>query len=181
MPSGPGTPGRSHGRRSRPSAPIHTRTGPGVLGRPGKDHQTAACPAQISMATLIDASVLIAAERGQLDLEALLTTQSQEEVALAAITTSELLHGIHRAARMTDRTKREAFVEQLLTHIPVVPFDLLVARVHARLWARLAARGLPVGAHDLLIGATAIATGARVATRDVRSFRQIPGLAIVSW
>jgi tRNA(fMet)-specific endonuclease VapC len=133
------------------------------------------------MATLIDSSVLIAAERGQLDLDTLLTAQSQEEVALAAITASELLHGIHRAVRLPDRTRREAFVEQLLAHIPVVPFDLLVARVHARLWARLAAKGLAIGAHDLLIGATAIASGARVATRDVRSFRQIPGLAIVAW
>jgi predicted nucleic acid-binding protein len=83
--------------------------------------------------------------------------------------------------RLPDRTRREAFVEQLLAHIPVIPFDLLVARVHARLWARLAAKGLAVGAHDLLIGATAIASGARLATRDLRSFRQIPGLAIVPW
>jgi tRNA(fMet)-specific endonuclease VapC len=133
------------------------------------------------VATLIDASVLIAAERGQLDLDALLAARGQEEVALAAITASELLHGVHRAVKLVDRARREAFVEQLLSHVPVIPFDLVVARVHARLWARLATKGLAVGAHDLLIAATAIATGARVATRDVRSFRQIPGLSIVSW
>jgi predicted nucleic acid-binding protein len=133
------------------------------------------------VATLIDASVLIAAERGRLNLDAMLAEHGDEEIAIAAITASELLHGVHRAVRTKDRTRREAFVEQLLAHLPVIPFDLLVARVHARLWAELAAKGFAVGAHDLLIGATAIATGATVATRDARSFVQIPGLSLATW
>ena len=37
-----------------------------------------------------------------------------------------------------------------------------------------------VGWH-LLIGATALATGGRVATREVRSFPRIPGLDFVEW
>jgi predicted nucleic acid-binding protein len=133
------------------------------------------------MATLIDASVLIAAERGRLDLNTVLAQHGREEVAIAAITASELLHGVHRALRPRDRTRREAFVEQFLAHVPVIPFDLLVARVHARLWAQLAAKGLAVGAHDLLIAATAIATGGTVATRDERSFPRIPGLYLQAW
>jgi predicted nucleic acid-binding protein len=43
----------------------------------------------------------------------------------------------------------------------------------------LAAKGTNVGPHDLLIGATAIAVGYRVATRDARSFGRIPGLDVV--
>lgn len=130
---------------------------------------------------MIDASVLIAVERGRLDLDVVLSEHGPEQVAIAAITASELLHGVHRAARTTDRTRREAFVEQLLSHLTVVPFDLLVSRVHARLWAELARKGVPVGAHDLLIAATAIATGAGVATRDERSFPRIPGVALIRW
>jgi predicted nucleic acid-binding protein len=38
-----------------------------------------------------------------------------------------------------------------------------------------------VGVHDLIIAATAIAAGFRVATRDERSFPRIPGLATVVW
>lgn len=133
------------------------------------------------MATLIDASVLIAAERGRLDLDALARGHADEEVALAAITASELLHGVHRAKHPAQRARREAFVERLLADLPVVPFDLLAARVHARLWAELATKGAVVGAHDLLVAATALATGSRVATRDVRSFPQIPGLTVVQW
>jgi hypothetical protein len=50
-----------------------------------------------------------------------------------------------------------------------------VARTHARLWAQLAA-GTPVGAHDLLIAATALAHGYAVLTDDPRDFGRVPGL-----
>ncbi len=133
------------------------------------------------MATLIDASLLIAAERGRLDWDEVVAAHAEEEVAVAAITASELLHGVHRATDPKVRTRRSAFVERVLAQMPVVSFDLIVARVHARVWAELAAKGTVVGAHDLLIGATALATGGRVATRDVRSFPKIPGLDVVRW
>ena len=133
------------------------------------------------MATLIDASVLIEAEGGRLDLVDLLAATADEPAAMAAITASELLNGVHRAAPPRLRSRREAFVEHLLSKLPVIPFDLLVARVHSRIWADLSARGIVVGAHDLLIGATAIAAGATVATRDLRSFPKIPHLSVTRW
>src|SRR5579862_7616896 len=126
------------------------------------------------MATLIDTSVLIAVERGQIDLTVRVTPH--EEIAIAAITASELLHGVHRAFNVGTATAREAFVEGLLARVPVLPFDLLTARIHARIWADLARRGVAVGTHDLLIAATALVSGATLATRDMRSFPKIPGL-----
>ena len=92
-----------------------------------------------------------------------------------------MLHGVHRATRKDHRAKREAFVERLLAYLPVLPFDLVTARIHARLWAELATKGISIGAHDLLISATALAVGAKVATRDLRSFPRIPGLSISEW
>lgn len=133
------------------------------------------------MGILIDTSVLIAIERGQLDLDSLLAKQAEEDIALAAVTASELLHGVHRAGKAAHRARREAFVEHLLARLTVIPFDLVVARIHARIWARLAAKGVTVGAHDLLIAPTALASDFRVATRDERSFSRIPGLSIVRW
>lgn len=133
------------------------------------------------MGTLIDSSVLIAAERGKLDLRARLLEREDEQFAIAAITASELLHGVHRAATSERRTRREAIVEQLLATLPVIPFDLVVARVHARIWAELAARGVNIGAHDLLIGASALAVDYAVATHDTRSFPKIPGLSVARW
>ena len=125
--------------------------------------------------------MLIEAERGRLDLTDLLATTAGEPAAIAAVTASELLHGVHRASPPRLRSRREAFVEHLLSKLPIIPFDLLAARVHARIWADLSARGIVIGPHDLLIGATAIAIGASVATRDLRSFPKIPHLNVTRW
>jgi predicted nucleic acid-binding protein len=133
------------------------------------------------VATLVDASVLIAAERGQLEPERILETHAGVGLALAAVTASELLHGVHRLRTSARKARAEAFVEALLQAMPVVPFDLICARAHARLGADLARRGVAVGAHDLLIGATAVAGGFSVVTRDRRSFSKIPDLDVVFW
>ncbi|MGH7844324.1 MAG: type II toxin-antitoxin system VapC family toxin [Candidatus Binatia bacterium] len=133
------------------------------------------------MGTLIDSSVLIAGERQQIDLEALLAEHAEEEFAVSSITASELLHGVHRAKTPAQRSQREAFVEGLLAQLPVFAFDLVTARIHARLAAELAAKRLPVGPHDLIIAATAMTRGYRVASRDERSFPKIPGLSLLRW
>jgi len=130
---------------------------------------------------LIDSSVLIAAERGRLALAEHIRGQEQEPVALSALTASELLHGVHRANDLQRRSRRERFVEAILTRFPVVEFGLEAARVHARLWAELLERGHVVGAHDLIIGATAIAMDFQVATVNTRDFEQIPGLRVQVW
>jgi predicted nucleic acid-binding protein len=131
--------------------------------------------------TLIDTSVLIALQRGALDLALLEREADDEPVAIAAITASELLHGTHRLAGAVARTRAERFVERLLRSIPVVPFDLDVARGHARLDAELSAAGARVGDADLLVAATAVWLDYRVATRDLRSFPRITGLDVVRW
>ena len=133
------------------------------------------------MGTLIDSSVLIAAEREALPIDALLARHGASDAAVSAITATEVLHGIHRAPAGAIKARREAFIEKLLLRLPVVPFDLVAARIHARIGAGLAAKGTPVGDHDLLIGATALAIGYQVATRDVRSFPRIPGLKVLRW
>lgn len=131
------------------------------------------------MGTLIDSSVLIAVARDALDLGAAGLAHADEPVGIAAITASELLHGVQRASTAAQRQRRETFVERLLAALPVLPFDLVTARIHASLWAGLAAKGMHIGAHDLMIGATAIAAGYRVTTLDRRRFAKIPGLEVV--
>lgn len=130
---------------------------------------------------MIDTSVIIAIERGQLDPALLRDVDDDEPMAIAAITASELLHGVHRLTGAVARTRAGRFVEQLLDAIPVIPFDLDVARVHARLDAELSANGTQVGDADLMIAATAVWLDYRVATRDLRSFQRIEGLDIVTW
>lgn len=130
------------------------------------------------MASLIDSSVLVDIERGRTDLGVLLEKRGDRGIAVAAITAAELLHGVHRLRISKRKTRAEAVVEVLLSSMPVIPFDLVCARAHARLGAELARRGVTVGTHDLMIGATALARGFSVLTRDQRSFPRIPGLEV---
>lgn len=130
------------------------------------------------MAQLIDASVFIAQERrGQPTLN-LASFGPDERVGLAAITASELIVGVYRADSPQRRLRREAFVEGILSSIPVLPFDLRVARTHAQILAQLAAAGQLIGAHDLLIAATALAHGYSVLTDNLREFERVPGLVV---
>ncbi|MCW5853929.1 MAG: type II toxin-antitoxin system VapC family toxin [Anaerolineae bacterium] len=130
------------------------------------------------MTILIDSSIIIAMERRRLPHSMLADLAPDEPVAMASITASELLAGVYRADSLERRVRREAFVEGILSRVPILPFDLQVARVHAQLWAQLTAMGQLIGAHDLLIAATAFAHDYSVLTDNLRDFRRVPGLVV---
>ena len=94
------------------------------------------------MAVLIDASILIEAERGRLHLDAHVARHGEDEAFLSVVTASELLHGVHRATRPDVRARRSAFVEGVLERFPLLGVDLACARAHAQLWAELSRTGM---------------------------------------
>jgi predicted nucleic acid-binding protein len=130
------------------------------------------------MGFLIDSAVLIALEREQFSLEKIAADLAEHPLAISAITASELLHGVHRARDAQILQKRSKFVEYLLDFFPVIPVDLEVARIHAALWATLQLRGEMIGAHDLLIAATAQSLGYGVVTLNISEFQRIPDLVV---
>ena len=132
------------------------------------------------MGFLIDTSVLIAAERERFSLADLIRNLAGEPLVLAAITASELLHGIHRAIEPNVAEKRSRFVEYILDLFPVLPFDLETARVHAELWVALQRGGQVIGAHDLIIAATARAAGYGLITSNSAEFQRVPGLTVIN-
>jgi tRNA(fMet)-specific endonuclease VapC len=131
--------------------------------------------------TLVDTSVLIAAQRADIDFDALLAAQGNQDIAVATISASELLHGPHRMTNAVARARAERAIDTLLNALTMIDFDLEIARLHARLGADLATKGTAIGAHDLIIAATALSLDYRLATRDQRSFPRIPGLDVVYW
>ena len=138
------------------------------------------------MAVLMDTSILIAFERGQLDVAARVASREAEEVFLSVISASELLHGAHRATDPAIRARRLAFVEAVLARFPVLEVDLEVARAHAILWSQLAVpivaqRGEMMGVHDSWIAATCIARDLTLVTGNTREFNRVPGLAVENW
>jgi predicted nucleic acid-binding protein len=131
--------------------------------------------------TLIDSSVFIAAERGQPPIGTMLALSDfvAGDYLIAAITASELIHGIYRAKTEQQRLARTRDVENIVSNVVVIPFDLAVARVHAQLDAGLRASGNKVGANDLAIAATALTHGHDIMTKDLRSFPRVPGLKVL--
>lgn len=97
---------------------------------------------------------------------------------MSVVTLSELLMGVERADE-SRRPGRQALVERLVQVVKPIPFDARAARLHARLSAQLASRGESVGAHDLLIAASAVSLGWSVATLNVREFQRVPGLVVL--
>ena len=130
------------------------------------------------MGLILDSSILIAAERQRFDIKAFIEAEAaMEPVYIAMVTVSELLHGVHRA-KPEHRVKREAFVEAVIRETPALPFDLDCARRHAELWAKLESEGNRIGAHDMLIAATCLAYGQRLATLNVGGFERVDGVVL---
>lgn len=130
------------------------------------------------MGVIFDTSVLVALERGSHGLEKLAAGREREPFGISVVTVSELLHGVHRADSEKRRLARGAFVEKIIQTFPLYPFDLNTARIYAKLWANLAKKGVAIGAHDLMIAATAIALGFSVATADVRDYGKVKEVSV---
>jgi tRNA(fMet)-specific endonuclease VapC len=125
---------------------------------------------------ILDTGVLIAAERGCLDLAAL--ASRDDDLVIAAVTAAELLVEVERASEER-RAARQTFTEGIFALVPVEDYTLDVARVHARLLAHVRTEGKPRGAHDLIIAATAAATGRSVMTLDDKAgFDALPGVRV---
>ena len=133
------------------------------------------------MGVLIDTSVLIDHEKGRVNLQEWIRGREEEDFFLSVVTASELLHGVHRAKDPVTRARRSAFVEGVLGSMPLLPVEIVTARMHARLWADLAEEGRVIGAHDLWLAATCLTHDLRLATANVREFGRVPALEVEDW
>lgn len=125
---------------------------------------------------LLDTTFLVDAERGTTALDDLIG--DDDDVAIAAITVAELMVGV-RLANARQRSRRQAYVDEITASIPVLPYDEAVAVEHAELLVAIRRAGKPRGAHDLIIAATARASKRIVVSADRRAFAGLPGVASI--
>jgi tRNA(fMet)-specific endonuclease VapC len=130
------------------------------------------------MGVIFDTRFLISLERAESSIDRFIAGREAEPFGISVVSVSELLHGVHRADSETRRVKRESYVERIIDLFPVYPFDLAAGRIYARIWANLVQKHLSVGAHDLIIAATAISLGFSVVTFNLRDFEKIEGLTV---
>ena len=130
------------------------------------------------MGVILDTSVLIEAERRESEITRFIKSREDEVFGLSVITVAELLHGVHRAHSTRRRVKRNAYVEKVIEFFPIYNFEISTARIYAELWSHLSKKGVQIGAHDLIIGATALSLGFSVATYNKGHFERLEGLKI---
>jgi tRNA(fMet)-specific endonuclease VapC len=122
---------------------------------------------------ILDTGVLVRLERqGAIPDD---VVPDDADIAIAAITASELLVGVE-VADGARREARAATVHAILDAFDVLPFDLIVARHHESLLAHARRSGQPRGAHDLQIAATARASQRTLVTTDRTAFVDLPGV-----
>ena len=100
-------------------------------------------------------------------------------VFTSVVCVTELRYGARRRPGAEVLWKRIA--QDVLSRVRVLPFGEREALRAGDLLADLEAAGQPIGIEDVLIGATALVGSLTVATRNVRHFRRLPGLAVESW
>jgi tRNA(fMet)-specific endonuclease VapC len=117
---------------------------------------------------ILDTGVLINGARG------IVAIPDTADAAIPAVVIAEYLAGVHRSATNRQAAQR-AFLADVLGVVPVVDYDRNVAEHHAELLAYTHAQGQRRGPHDLMIAATARASGRTILTTDTRArFDDLP-------
>ncbi len=135
---------------------------------------------------LLDTDILSLLQRGHARVVDALEASDDPELAITLITKIELLRGRHdfvlKAATGEQLLRAEKWLKEtevFLLKTPVVYPDTAAATQFDRL--RLMKGLRKIGRADLLIASIVLANDARLVTRNIRHFKQIPGLKIVNW
>jgi predicted nucleic acid-binding protein len=115
---------------------------------------------------LIDTSVVI-------DLDQIAPGGLPAELALSAVTLAELAAGPHATADPGERARRQDRLQRAESTFDPLPVDADVARAYGRIYAAVGAAGRKARgrrAFDLLIAATALASGLPLYTRNPDDF-----------
>ncbi|MFE2754782.1 PIN domain-containing protein [Actinosynnema sp. NPDC059335] len=125
---------------------------------------------------ILDTGVLVAGARGVLDPAAI---SDEDDVALPAVALAGYLTGLLLDGDQARSAAQRAFLDDVLTTVPVEDYTPAVAEHHAALLAHLRRSGSPRGAHDLIIAAIARATHRTLVTTDERArFGELPGVEV---
>jgi len=118
------------------------------------------------MGLMVDTNVFIRFEKSGDPID-FSSWEGSQEVYICVVIASELLMGVHRANTEERRLRRSAFVEAIIAGVGVLDFTVAEARLHAEIYAELAKKGQMIGAHDLIIAATARCHGLSLGRAEV--------------
>jgi tRNA(fMet)-specific endonuclease VapC len=135
---------------------------------------------------LLDTDTLTHLHSGNTNVINRLENLQDEEVAITIVTKLEILRGridyLLKAFSGSDLLKAQELFsrsETLLNQLPVILIDPNAANQFDRL--QDISKFSKIGRSDLLIASIALANQARLVTRNLRHFRQIPHLFLENW
>jgi predicted nucleic acid-binding protein len=135
------------------------------------------------MGLILDSSVLVTSERqgknARQTFSAIAGEIGDTEIGISVITLIELAHGAARADNPERKAKRERFIQEVVTAVPVHPVTVPIAIRTGVLDGENQARGMRVPLPDLLIAVTALELGFSVGTANLRHFKQVAGLSVI--
>jgi tRNA(fMet)-specific endonuclease VapC len=135
---------------------------------------------------LLDTDTLSKAHAGNANVAERLRTLEDPVIGITIVTKIEMLRGrmdyVLKAETSSDLLRAQGLLERTesrLAALLIIPFDTKAAEQFERLQAVSKLR--KIGRADLLIASIALANQAVLVTRNLRHFRQFPGLTVVNW
>jgi tRNA(fMet)-specific endonuclease VapC len=135
---------------------------------------------------LLDTDTLTYVHAGHPRVVERLRQLADHDVGTTIITKIELLRGrfdfVLKAADGSELLRAQQLLvrtEELLAQILILPMDEAAAVQFDRL--RAIKRLRKIGRADLLISSIVLAHRATLVTRNVRHFKQVPGLSVTNW
>lgn len=101
----------------------------------------------------------------------------EDNICTSIIVAAELRYGCAKSgsARLLKA------VEDILSELPILPFDIPADMEYGGIRAELEATGRLIGSNDLLIAAHAYTTCATIVTANTAEFKRIKGLKVENW
>ena len=106
--------------------------------------------------------------------------QDPTDVALCSVVLAELLYGAYHSGA-ANQAANLALVAQIQGQVDSLPFDDKAAEEAGKTRAHLARLGTPIGPHDLMIAAIALANQLILVTHNTNEFSRVPGLKLEDW
>ncbi len=127
---------------------------------------------------LLDTNTLIYFFKGLGRIPERMLAAAPGEIVLPSITVYEIETGIAKS-KQPEMLRKD--LDDLLSMVNVLPFEMPEARSAARIRAYLETAGTPIGPYDILIAAIAMVNDLILVTRNVREFSRIERLRVENW
>ena len=111
-------------------------------------------------------------------VSAKLATHQRSDIALCTVVLTELLYGALRSRNVATNLKE---VHNFVVGFPSLSFDEPSAEQCANIRADLAAKGTPIGPHDVMIAAIALVHGLTLVTHNTSEFSRVAELTLEDW